>query len=72
MTKEEFLTQIQDVLQREEPVSFDCKLEDLQEWDSLAMMSVSAFLNINFGVTVSFADLKAMQTIEDIYKKAGL
>lgn len=72
MTKEEFLTEMQDVLQTEEALSMDTVLADLDEWDSLSMMATMAFLDKNFGVKVKIADLKTLGTIGDIAAKAGV
>lgn len=72
MTRDEFLTEMQDVLQTEEELSFETVLEDLEEWDSLAVMATMAFLDKNFGIKTSMADYINMTTIEDIAAKAGL
>lgn len=72
MTKEEFLTEMQDVLQTEEVLNMDTVLADLEEWDSLSMMATMAFLDKNFGVKVKIADLKTLGTIGDIAAKAGV
>jgi len=72
MTKEEFLTEMQDVLQTEEVLNMDTVLADLDEWDSLSMMATMAFLDKNFGVKVKIADLKTLGTIGDIAAKAGV
>ena len=44
MTNEEFLTEMQDVLQTEEDLSMETVLDDLDEWDSLSVMATMAFL----------------------------
>jgi len=72
MTRDEFIVEIQDVLQTEDELSFETVLADLPEWDSLAVMSTMAFLDSSFGVKTSMADYNAMKTIEDIAQKAGL
>ena len=66
MTRDEFLTEMQDVLQTEETLSFETVLEELDEWDSLA------FLDKNFGVKTSISDYLDIKTLEDIAVKAGL
>lgn len=43
MTREEFLLKMQDVLQREDILSFDMNLADVDEWDSLSKMATMAF-----------------------------
>jgi len=72
MNREQFLEEMVEVLQTEEEITMETVLEDLEEWDSLSIMSTMAFLDKNFGVKTSMADYKAMTTIEDIAKKAGI
>ena len=72
MANDEFLTEMQDVLQTEENLSMDTVLADLEEWDSLSVMATMAFLEKNFGVKTVMKDYKEMSTIGDIAKKAGL
>lgn len=72
MNRTEFLEKMQDVLQMEDELTFDAVLEDLDEWDSLAMMAVTAFLDKNFNLKLTFNDFKNFKTVEDIAKKAGI
>ena len=72
MTRDEFLEEMTEVLQTEEELSFETVLEDLDEWDSLAVMSTMAFLEGRLGVKTSMKDYKDFKTIEDIVQKAGL
>ena len=72
MTRDEFLTEMQDVLQTDEELSFGTALKELEEWDSLAVMATMAFLDKTFGVKTSMADYIAINTLEDIAVKVGL
>lgn len=72
MTRDEFLTAMQDVLQRDEALSFEMALKDVEEWDSLSVMATMAFLEKNFGVKTTINDYRSMKTIEDIAKRAGV
>ncbi len=72
MTRNEFLSTMQDVLQTEEELSLDTLLHDLAEWDSLSIMSTMVFLDKNFGVKTSINDFQDMKSIGDIAVKAGL
>lgn len=72
MNKEQFLEEMVEVLQTEDEITMDTVLEDLDEWDSLSIMSTMAFLDKNFGVKTNMADYKNMATIGDIARKAGL
>ncbi len=72
MNTQEFLTEMQDVLQTEDELSMDTVLEDLDEWDSLSIMATMAFLERNFGMRTSIKDYRELKTIGDIARKAGL
>ena len=72
MSKDEFLMQMQDVLQTDAELKTETVLADLDEWDSLSMMATMAFIDKNFGVKVKIADLKTLATIGDIAAKAGV
>ena len=72
MTRDEFIVELQDVLQTDEQLTAETVLADLAEWDSLAVMATMAFLDRNFGVKLSIADIKELNTIGDIAAKAGL
>ena len=72
MTKEEFLAEMQDVLQTEDALTADTELSDLAEWDSLAMMATMAFFDKKFGVKVGIKDFKVMNTMSDLMAKAGV
>jgi len=72
MTKDEFLEQMQDVLQTDVELAYETVLDELDEWDSLAIMATMAFLDKNFGVKTSIKDYREMSTIGDIAAKAGV
>ena len=72
MTRDEFIVEMQDVLQTDEQLTAETVLADLAEWDSRAVMATMAFLDRNFGVKLSIADIKELNTIGDIAAKAGL
>jgi len=72
MTRDEFLIQMQDVLQTDDTLTAETSLDDLAEWDSLAMMATMAFLDKNFGVKVGLKDFIEMSTIGDLMAKAGV
>ena len=44
----------------------DTKLEELEEWDSLAVVSVIAMLDKYFSVRLKPNDIKSLTTVEDI------
>ena len=72
MNKEQFLTELQDVLQRDDPVLENDVLADYDEWDSLSKMATMAFFDKNFGVKISLKEIGALKTVKDLLKLAKL
>ena len=71
MNKADFLTELEDILQREEPCQEADNLNDYDEWDSLSKMAVMAFYNKNFGIKITLNELKNFNTVADLIKLAG-
>ena len=71
MEKKEFLVELEDILQREEPCNETDLLEDYEEWDSLSKMALMAFFDKKFGIKLSLKNFKEFKTVEDIIKIAG-
>jgi len=74
MNRNEFLEKIKDILQYEceEELTYETNLLDLDEWDSISIISTVAFLDSNFGKKVTVQDLQNVDTVEDIAKLAGI
>lgn len=71
MTKSEFLAELQEMLQTESPLQDTSSLEDLEEWDSLAIMILIAFFDRSFGLKYQYDHLKSCKTPADLIKLAG-
>lgn len=65
---EQFIEKMMDVLDCEEEITMDTVLKDLEEWDSLSLVSFMAMANANYGKKVQPADVKAAVTIQDLYE----
>lgn len=72
MTKAEMVESLKDVLQVEDELSCETRLDELDEWDSLSMMAVVAFMDRNFGMKLGIRDLREFETVGDIVAKAGV
>ena len=70
MTKAEFLEQMQNVLQTEDVLTEETILDDLAEWDSVAMTATMLFMDKHFGVKVGVKDFMEMNTMADLMAKA--
>ena len=72
MNKEQFLAELQDVLQRDDPVLENDVLADYDEWDSLSKMATMAFFDKNFGVKISLKEIGELKTVKDLLNLAKL
>lgn len=71
MKKEDFLVELEDILQRDDACAEDDLLEDYDEWDSLSKMAVMAFYNKTFGIKIPLTEFKNLKTVSDLIKLAG-
>ncbi len=71
MKKIEFLTMLEDILQREEPCTETDELDSYDEWDSLSKMAAMAYFDKTFGVKITLPQLKEVKTVSDLIKLAG-
>lgn len=68
MKKEDFFEELKDILELEdENIDFNTKIS----LDSLAMLSIIAFLDENFKIKVNAEQLKNITSINDILKIVG-
>ena len=65
---EQFIEKIIDVMDIEEEITADTVLEDLEEWDSLSLVSFMAMSNAAYGKKVAAADVKMAKTVADLYE----
>ena len=70
MTKQEFLLELEDILQREESCQETDVLAEYEEWDSLSKLALIAFFQTSFGINLTMEELKEPQVVSDIIKLA--
>lgn len=70
MKRAVLLEEINNALQREEPLSEDVRIADIREWDSLTVISIIALFDKLFGINLALADLNEAMTIRDLMNKA--
>ena len=71
MNTADFLVELEDILQREEPCKVNDNLDDYEEWDSLSKMSIMAYYSKNFDTQLSLNSFKDIHTVSDLIKLAG-
>lgn len=67
MTEELFLEKMADILDAEGDVTMDAVLADIEEWDSLSVVSYVAMANTSCGKKVNVKDVREAVTIQDLY-----
>jgi acyl carrier protein len=72
MNSIEFLAELQDILQRDDPLEPGMILKELPEWDSLSMLAVAALFDEQFSISLTFDDFRSFSKISDLLDKAGL
>lgn len=65
---EQFLEKMIDILDCEQEVTMETELADLEEWDSLSLVSFMAMANAAYNKKVIPADVKIAKTIADLYE----
>ena len=65
MTKEALLECIKDAIQRDEDLRVDMKLSDIEEWDSLAIISLITLYS-GFGIHLNGDTLLSCQMVSDL------
>ena len=72
MKKTVFLEKIQELLEVDIPLTETTNLTDLEEFDSLAIMSLIAMIHANFQKTVKGSELQQINTAEDLMALIGM
>lgn len=66
MTTAEFLTELQDILQRDEEIHPDDALESMEEWDSMAIMSCMVWFESRLGLKHPYNFYLEKKTVQDL------
>ena len=66
MTQTQLLLHIQDAIQRDEPLTPQMPLVSLEEWDSLAIVSLISLYDMHFGITITGNTLRECQSVQDL------
>ena len=65
---EDFLEEMIELLETEQTVDMDTHLKDIEEWDSLSIVSFAAMVDIKYNKKVLVADVKSAQTVRDLFE----
>lgn len=67
MTQNEFLGKMVDILDYEGDLQMDMNLEEMDEWDSLSILSFLAEMEQYAKGSLNSADVKKAKTLNDLY-----
>ena len=70
MTAEEFVKKLADLMDTDAELKLSTKLADVEDWDSLSMVSFFSFCNSTLNRRVAPEQIKAALTVEDLFKLA--
>ncbi len=65
---DEFLNEMAEILE-EDTVDPKSELTSFESWDSLAVLSVAALADAQFGVTMSAQEINEAKTVEQLYQR---
>lgn len=68
MEKNVFIEKMSDILDVEDEITMDTKLDELEEWDSLSIVSYVAMANTSCGKRIEPKIVREAETIRDLYE----
>lgn len=66
MTTADFIDTFTELIQTDMPLTLNTPLEDVEEWDSMAIMAVIAYLDVQHGIQATYEQLNELKTVGDI------
>ena len=67
MTEKEFIEKLADILDCEEELKLDTDLTDVEEWDSLGVLTFLAEMNKYTSFQIKAGDVKKSKTVADLF-----
>ena len=67
MAEKSFLEQLMDMLDTEEELGMEMVLKDLEDWDSLSLVSFIAMANASYGKRITAEQIRKAVTVSDLY-----
>ena len=68
MSEEKFIKQLTDIMDTEAELTLETKLADVEEWDSLSLVSFLSFCNARLKRPILPEEIKQAQTVKDLYE----
>ena len=61
------MEKVMEILDTEQTIEADTRLDTIEEWDSLSIISLLAMVNVDYGKTMRVSDFKGAATFRDLY-----
>ena len=71
MNVKELLIVVAEALEYEDELHLDQNIEDIEEWDSLGVLSIVSMLD-DLSISINLEDLEEIKTVEDFVKLTGI
>ncbi|MDA7851524.1 phosphopantetheine-binding protein [Gammaproteobacteria bacterium] len=71
MNVKELLIVVAEALEYEDELYLDQNIEDIEEWDSLGVLSIVSMLD-DLSISINLEDLEEIKTVEDFVKLTGI
>ena len=66
MTIDDFMTELQDIFQRDDEIHPNDALEDMEEWDSMAIMACMVWFESRLGIKQPYNFFMEKKTVQDL------
>lgn len=70
MKLEDYISELLEMMERDDALELDMRIENLSEWDSMARISFISFLDAEFSIEVTPDDLMKCKTVADLVELA--
>ncbi|MBQ4403345.1 MAG: hypothetical protein II857_02935 [Selenomonadaceae bacterium] len=70
MTTEEFIKKLAEIMDTDADLTLSTRLADVEDWDSLSMVSFFSFCDSKLGRRLAPEQIKSAQTVEDLFNLA--
>ncbi|MBP7173657.1 MAG: hypothetical protein KBA33_06250 [Cloacibacterium sp.] len=71
MKTQVFLEKLQEELEEENPLTLDTKFKQLENYDSMSILTLIVFVDENFGKKIDTKQFKEINTIQDLKNFIG-
>lgn len=71
MKSEEFIKKLVELMDTDAEINLSTRLADVEDWDSLSMVSFFSFCNTTASRKVAPEEIKSAHTVEDLFKLVG-